>query len=197
MKGKSVSVAVSIAAFMLCATEAQTVQVGMKFYENPLLCMTSQISETNLIRTRSFKKQHKGRYSAVHAYSVTEAPSVQAYMFELIGAFAGGIIGAMPTAVMGLAYYPNAGDIYPTGDILSWHPILYGAAAGGILLGPYSVMRVGRRLNQNGSFWRAVVGSIVAPCLLGLAQPLLEDFPYRHSLPMIGIPLGAVIGYNL
>lgn len=198
MKGKSVGAAVLIAAFLLCASEAQTVPVGMEFPEWPrILCLTSQIGEMSSIGTRPFKKQYRGRYNAVDAYSVVERPSAQTYLFELIGAFAGGIIGAMPTAVMGLAYCPDAGDIYPQSDILSWHPILYAAAAGGILLGPYSVMKVGRRLNQDGSFWRAVVGSIVAPCLLGLAQPLLKEFPYRHSLPMIGIPLGAVIGYNL
>jgi hypothetical protein len=147
MKSKSVGVVAFIAAFLLCTSEAQTVPVGMEFPEWPrILCLTSQIGEMSSIGTRPFKKQYRGRYNAVDAYSVVERPSVQTYMFELIGAFAGGIIGAMPTAVMGLAYYPNAGDIYPQSDILSWHPILYAAAAGGILVGPYSVMRVGRRL---------------------------------------------------
>jgi hypothetical protein len=154
------------------------------------------------------KKNYQGYYNAGTDWDVKEEPNMKTYTLEFLGAIIGGIVGAVPPGVIQIAFSSALSDSVFPEDLVAWLSTLYGATVGGLAGVSWGVTLTGERLDQEGSFWRTLVGSVVLPCVLGLASIPLSNFvsrkyssstEYLHLmeyLPLIGIPLGAVIGYN-
>ncbi|MDD2890445.1 MAG: hypothetical protein PHE49_07380 [bacterium] len=196
MKNKTTLLLIGLLFSALLPATGKTENIGLKIPQ--MFCFSESFSNY---------KSSQNTFSITEEISKDETakPGTGVYIGESFGGLVGGIIGAIPSIfflcrAFGEACcmedYASASHFVMLSEISGLICIPIGVSAGTTIMG--------KRLKQNGSFGKALIGSILgglggSVIMLGL-NTILQDNVNRGNYGLIGcvigIPVGSVVGYN-